>query len=543
MKTVSYQYDAEGRPTVITPPSPGLRRNYSYTPRGELAAVTTGSAGSPLAAYAYNAAGEMTGLSRANALLTSYSRDAAGQLLALNHTRNGNPVDSLAYSLDSMGRRTAITRASGKNDAYGYDAIGQVTASSYAALPTGATSETFAYDATGNRTSYGNTGNLPLPSSSYAANNLDQYTQINGVGQSYDFSGNMTAMRVSTASPVVQMGWDAENRMVSTETAGANRIDNQYDALHRRVLKMVSIWSNGSWVPQKATRFTYDAWNVVEEEETAGSLVRRVNYIWGTDLSGTLQGAGGVGGLLRADEVIGTAAGSQHYYWYDGNGNVVGLMRGNGSLDATYRYTTFGGKAETATNSATFASRNPYRFSTKYLDQEVETVEGTYYYGYRHYATVMGRWLSRDPIGEWGGVNLFGMVANNCLDWVDAIGLEPSDADKKAMCDCLANAKSEAEKNNCLSQKKPVDPRFKWPRRGEPTRDKDGWKSDDGRRWKPASNNELHGGAHYDVSPALPDKDINPKAGDSQGRTGQHSNVFPPGDTSGHPEDCPCKKK
>jgi hypothetical protein len=48
MKTVSYQYDAEGRPTVITPPSPGLRRNYSYTARGELAAVTTGTAATAL---------------------------------------------------------------------------------------------------------------------------------------------------------------------------------------------------------------------------------------------------------------------------------------------------------------------------------------------------------------------------------------------------------------------------------------------------------------------------------------------------------------
>jgi RHS repeat-associated protein len=388
----------------------------------------------------------MTGLSRANALLTSYSRDAAGQLLALNHTRNGNPVDSLAYSLDSMGRRTAITRASGKNDAYGYDAIGQVTASSYAALPNGPTSETFAYDATGNRTSYGNTGNLPVPSSSYAANNLDQYTQINGEGQSYDFNGNMTAMRVSAASPIVQMGWDAENRMVSTETAGANRIDSQYDALHRRVLKIVSTWSNGSWVPQKATRFTYDAWNVVEEEETAGSVVRRVNYIWGTDLSGTMEGAGGVGGLLRADEVIGTAAGSQHYYWYDGNGNVVGLMRGNGSVDATYRYTTFGGKAETATNSATFASRNPYRFSTKYLDQEVETVEGTYYYGYRHYATALGRWPSRDPIGEAGGINLYVVVDSSPISEWDYLGLatcpEPSTEENDGFKE---HAKSAAE--------------------------------------------------------------------------------------------------
>jgi RHS repeat-associated protein len=136
------------------------------------------------------------------------------------------------------------------------------------------------------------------------------------------------------------------------------------------------------------------------------------------DVSGTLQGAGGVGGLLKAEETIGTAA-SSHYPWYDGNGNVVGLMRGNGTVDAVYRYSAFGGKAEVSVNSSTFAARNPYRFSTKYLDAEVETT-----YGYWHYATALGRWPSRDLIVERGGVNLYGMCYNNAVSFFDLLGQE-----------------------------------------------------------------------------------------------------------------------
>jgi RHS repeat-associated protein len=396
----------------------------------------------------YNAAGELTALSRANALLTSYNRDAAGQLLGLVHTRNGNPVDSLAYTLDSMGRRTGIARPNGKNDSYGYDATGQVTSSNYGAMPAGATSETFAYDATGNRTSYGNSGNLPVPASVYTANNLDQYTLINGQGQTHDFNGNMTAMRLTATSPIVQMGWDAENRMVSTETAGGNRIDNQYDALHRRILKTVSTWDsvNNSWLPQKSTRFTYDAWNVVEEEDTSGATVRRVNYTWGTDLSGTMQGVGGVGGLLRADEVIGTAASTLHYYWYDGNGNVVGLMRTNGIVDAGYRYTAFGGKAETSVNSATFAARNPYRFSTKYLDGEVELTEGTYYYGYRYFATALGRWTARDRVRELGGLNLYRAGLGALMYNIDILGNVTCGPDEVKDPACLEAAKTKKKR-------------------------------------------------------------------------------------------------
>jgi RHS repeat-associated protein len=219
--------------------------------------------------------------------------------------------------------------------------------------------------------------------------------------------------------------------MTSTQTAGNTRIDNRYDPLRRQVLKQVSSWdtSTANWVLQKTVRFTYDGWNVIEEEQLQDSgsgfqPLAITRHIWGTDVSGTLQGAGGVGGLLKAEETIGTAA-SSHYYWYDGNGNVVGLMRGNGTVDAVYRYSAFGGKAEVSVNSSTFAARNPYRFSTKYLDAEVETTEGTYYYGYRHYATALGRWLSREPLQERGGANLYGFVYNQPTGYVDVLGMNP----------------------------------------------------------------------------------------------------------------------
>jgi len=46
-----------------------------------------------------------------------------------------------------------------------------------------------------------------------------------------------------------------------------------------------------------------------------------------------------------------------------------------------------------------------------------------HYYGYRYYSPSLGRWLSRDPIGEYGGDNLYGFVGNRPVDRVDRIGL------------------------------------------------------------------------------------------------------------------------
>jgi RHS repeat-associated protein len=49
---------------------------------------------------------------------------------------------------------------------------------------------------------------------------------------------------------------------------------------------------------------------------------------------------------------------------------------------------------------------------------------GVTYYGYRYYDPLTGRWPSRDPIQERGGVNLYGFVGNNSISLIDILGLE-----------------------------------------------------------------------------------------------------------------------
>ena len=51
---------------------------------------------------------------------------------------------------------------------------------------------------------------------------------------------------------------------------------------------------------------------------------------------------------------------------------------------------------------------------------------GLSYYGYRFYQPVMGRWLTRDPLQEAGGINLYGFVQNNPVNWIDPWGLDSS---------------------------------------------------------------------------------------------------------------------
>ena len=144
-----------------------------------------------------------------------------------------------------------------------------------------------------------------------------------------------------------------------------------------------------------------------------GGAETGTTYVWGLDLSQRVQGAGGIGGLLLQD--TGTKT---RLYTYEANGNVGQLVDGTtGAVVAHYAYDPFG---TTLTASGTAADANPFRFSTKYTDDDT----GLLYYGYRFYSPTLGRWLTRDPIHERGGINLYAFVLNRPNNFIDVLGLE-----------------------------------------------------------------------------------------------------------------------
>ena len=92
-------------------------------------------------------------------------------------------------------------------------------------------------------------------------------------------------------------------------------------------------------------------------------------------------------------------------------------MNASGNIVAKYEYSPFG---RIVSASGSYVDANPFRFSSEYYD--VET--GLVYYNYRYYNVESGRWLSRDPIEEVGGINLYGFVDNNGVNAWDNLGLE-----------------------------------------------------------------------------------------------------------------------
>ncbi len=229
----------------------------------------------------------------------------------------------------------------------------------------------------------------------------------------YDHDGNLTGDGRWTYT------WDGENRLIQMETktgavsAGAQKqkVELVYDDRWRMIQKKVSDWNGASYTPAYTNRFIYDEWNIVALFDS-GNL--RQSMQWGLDLSGQTQGAGGVGGMLALQDATNNET---HFAAYDGNGNLSLLVSALNALQtAAYSYGPFG---EEIGLVGGFSRENLIRFATKLYNKE----SGDYWFGYRHYSPNRGVWLSRDPLAEEGGENLYGFVSNSPLNQIDLLGL------------------------------------------------------------------------------------------------------------------------
>jgi RHS repeat-associated protein len=214
-----------------------------------------------------------------------------------------------------------------------------------------------------------------------------------------------------------------ENRLVGmtslTNTSGTSnswfQLKFAYDYQGRRIQKVVFTNSpSTNYVGEYTNTYAYDGWNCIGILNSSLSLVN--SFLWGSDLSGSVQGAGGVGGLVEM--ACYGASTTNCFAAFDGNGNVSALVNAaNGATVANYDYGPFG---EVIRATGPMAKLNPFRFSTKYDDDESDLL----YYGYRYYNPSTGRWLSKDPLEEDGGEGLYVWAANEPGTHIDLYGLQ-----------------------------------------------------------------------------------------------------------------------
>jgi RHS repeat-associated protein len=484
---LEYQYDAAGNVTNRTLRglsgfSHVIVARYGYDSMNRLTSITDTFAS---ASYTYDK-GRLATKTYGNGDAVTYAYDLESRLTNLAIRAGSQTLKDFAYTYDAMGMMRSVSNAQQRID-YGYDAVYQLT-SEVVNVNGSITTNTWSYDAAGNvKTAtdafgpveasvnadneltqwsrsptrmtvtgqvqpgvasnrwYGTTatargksaavsatdGSFAIPGvplttgtgssaltvtvsdvSGNIGTQIVQYTQLPPPTTTfaYDANGNMTNSSAGV-SPVFSYQYDAENRLVKALSNGVAVLECWYDGAGHRIAKREVIGTQtNSW------QYIWDGWNLVAVLGVNGKL--KEFYTRGVGI------AGDIGTLVAVRHWTNVISGPLYYLHNNHRGDVI-LARQGSTTVATLDYTPYG---ETRTQAGSYTPR--FRFSSK----EYDASTGFYHFPYRHYAPQWARWVTRDPVGERGGTDLYELTGSNPVNRIDPLGLAGGMPCGFAMC-------------------------------------------------------------------------------------------------------------
>jgi RHS repeat-associated protein len=434
---LTYAYDLARRRTGLTLDQPNggtFAHTYAYDAAGRMNSVVSPAGTTAYGFLAASHQGDNYASDRRTLIdypgVLQIDQDFTDPLKRLKNTalkNNGTTVNSHAYLYNAGSQRTKQTLTDGSYVDYAYDNLGQLdtalTKTSGGSAVTGQQFD-YAYDAGWNLTTRA-TGS---GTTTYVPNDRNQLSTAGGWAQGYDAAGNRTSENTGTTSSL-SYTYDAENQLtsVATDSYGTPegsrwKLEFTYDGRGRLRKRVDYFWLSGTgWYANGDTRYVYDGMLLLQQR--SGGNVPQVSYTRGPDLSGSLAGAGGIGGLLARSThstVSPYPLSTSAYYHADGNGNVTYLLRSDAGAHARYQYDPYG---RTLSATGTLASANLLRFSSKPVVLSATGAWGCYYFGYRFYDPGTQRWLNRDPIGEDGDLNIYAYADNEPASLSDPYGL------------------------------------------------------------------------------------------------------------------------
>lgn len=399
---------------------------YTYTPTGQ---VDTVSYGGNMVDYDYDVAGRLIRVAN-GADVTQYSYvngelnttifpngvrcvngyDSAGRFEDMTYTTSlGQLITSFHYTFDANSNRTSMTvrrpdlSTPNPSDVlvsayqYEYDVHNQLTRARYS----DGTDVSYTYDLGGNRTSMttlpGGMGPGVPEILTYQIGIENRLNSISKNGQviesfGYDNAGNQVLHVTATQTETFEYDYRG---LLTGVTIGANHIQYEYDGLGNRVART----ENG--VRTEYVNDLNQPYTQVLQEIGAGGSVQ-ASYTFGLErISGVLPGQGG-----------------PLYYLTDALGSTTDLTNGGGTAVQSYSFDAFGSLRPTHPAGGIGNTTNSFLFTGEQRDPTTQTV----YLRARHYDPVLGRFLSKDPIGFPDGPNQYSYTNSNPINATDPSG-------------------------------------------------------------------------------------------------------------------------
>lgn len=205
--------------------------------------------------------------------------------------------------------------------------------------------------------------------------------------------------------------YDPDNRLVTNYVTNQWKTEFVYDGLGRRRIERDYGWAGGWGTPTNELHFIYDGLLLIQIRDANNNVL--VTYSRGLDLSGTIAGAGGIGGLLARTDNTTT---NTSFYHADGAGNITALMDYSQLINARYLYNPFG---RLTAQWGPLAAGNEMQFSS----MPRHAASGLSLFAFRAYDQTLQRWTTQDPIGPAGGLSLYRFVGNDSINNIDPFGL------------------------------------------------------------------------------------------------------------------------
>ena len=411
---VSERYDGLGRQAGYELSADGRRvqqTHLSYDGKGRLSTLTAEGMETPFSWTYCEQGGLVEQLAYPNGMTRVNTYEDSRDLLSvIDYRRPGsaNPPARHEYDYDALGRPTRRrdtwnTAAPKTTRLFTYNSRGELVGDQL--RPGGRFG--YQYDNIGNRKEAFEFGST----TDYETDELNRYAGIvrNG-GEAftpqYDADGNQTLVKTSTG--IWTVTYNAENRSVKFESEdGGTTVECAYDSMGRRFEKKVTVGGTTGF----HARYLYRDYLQVAECDLTGETPKLVrSYLWDPSEPEATR----VLAMTRW-EANGTQVKEHLYCMHDAMKNVTSLFGEARGRRALYEYRSYGGLV---TSEGNMAQENKFRFSCEYMDDEL----GLIYYNYRHLNPRDGRWISRDPIAEQGGWNLFAFVNNNGIINFDYLG-------------------------------------------------------------------------------------------------------------------------